>query len=211
MKGDIYLGLIDQGARMLIPGVAACALIYRKSLTRRSAQFVVYLVLYFIFNIPSMVNADGHLRWMLHSVISLFETLFLIVFSLKYFKSLQKYQLLSCGLIVLLWGISFGKLWWSGWPMEVSPFFNTISNASLALMAAIILFRMTSALESVTKSVEFWLFCGVFVYKFSTVFLVAYIPFSFHHEVWYLHSLYFFFGGVFYFIGFCQSCADVQK
>ncbi|MFO0359298.1 MAG: hypothetical protein ACK50N_02265 [Flavobacteriales bacterium] len=211
MNSDFYLGLIDQGSRMLIPGVAACAFIYRKNLTRRSVQFVVYLLLYFLFNIPSMVSADIELRWLLHSVISLFESLFLICFSLKYFESFQKYRFLWCGAIVTLWALSYGKLWWSGWPIEVSPFFNTISNASLALMSAIILFRMTAIFESITKSVEFWFFCGIFVYKFSTVFLVAYIPFSFHHEVWYLHSLYFFFGGVFYFIGFCQSCADPQK
>jgi hypothetical protein len=211
MNSEFYLGLIDQGSRMLIPGIAACALFYRKNLSHRSLLFVIYLSLYFLFNIPTIVNPNNELRWLLYSVTSLLETLFFVYFSLKYFPTIANLRYLLFGLIMMLWIMSYGKLWWSAWPLEVSPFFNTITNATLALMSAIILFRMTSIMDAITKSVEFWFFCGIFVYKFSTVFLVAYIPFSFHHEVWYLHSLYFFFGGVFYFIGFCQSCADDHK
>ncbi len=197
---------LDIGARTLIPIIVFCAIYNREKLTKRTKLFVIYLASYFLINLPTFFhNESENLRWTAFSIATLLESLFLYYFISEHIKSISRLRFLWMGIIVLLWFFSFGKLWFPFLTTEVTPFFNTIVNAMLALLSAVVLFKTVSSEHPLDRNIEFWLFCGVFVYKLSTVLLVAFIPFSFHSDVWYLHSLYFIFGGVFYVIGFCRS------
>ncbi|MFN6379533.1 MAG: hypothetical protein ACK4WD_09670 [Flavobacteriales bacterium] len=197
--------LLDIGARGLIPLIVICAIYHWENLSKRAKRFVFYLSLYFIINLPTFFDGDDRLRWSAFSIATLLESLFLYHFVSEHIKGISNLRFLWMGFIVMLWFFSFGKLWFPSLPLEVTPFFNTIVNAMLALLAAVVLFKTVSSEHPLDRNIEFWLFCGVFVYKLSTVLLVAFIPFSFHSDVWYLHSLYFIFGGVFYIIGFCRT------
>ncbi len=205
MEERNLLTALDVGSRAVIPIIVLCYVLRRRRITKRSLFFLIFIIISFALNVPTFFFNSSGLRWKMFSILSLLESVFIYFFSLKFIPSLRSLRQIWISLIVLLWFFSFGKVWSELWPFDVTPFFNTITNAMLALMSAVILFKMVSDDDSVLRIPDFWFFSGLFIYKFSTVLLVAFIPFSFLSDMWYLHSLYYFFGSIFFLIGFCRE------